>query len=154
MSRFFPAKINGKNGVENYLDTRNNKFVLKASFLDHDHYVLGHYNAETNEFEVEGADFMEGNTDRRYDYGGNFYASKPFFDGGKRRRILWAWLTEADTRADDIKKGWSGLQSIPRVLWLSTSGKQLVQWPVHEIEKLRKEKSRNPREGAKGKIID
>lgn len=29
------------------------------------------------------------------------------------------------------------LQTIPRTIWLHESGKQLVQWPVVEIEKLR-----------------
>lgn len=29
------------------------------------------------------------------------------------------------------------LQTIPRAIWLHKSGKQLVQWPVVEIEKLR-----------------
>jgi len=111
---FYPVKISGKNGVENYVETKDSKFVLKASFLDHDHYILGHYEAKINEFDVEKADFMEGNMDWRYDYGAKFYASKTFFDGGKRRRILWAWVPESDTRADDIKKGWSGLQVIPK----------------------------------------
>lgn len=32
------------------------------------------------------------------------------------------------------------LQAIPRKLWLDKSGKQLVQWPVVEIEKLRGKK--------------
>lgn len=31
----------------------------------------------------------------------------------------------------------SFLQAIPRKIWLEKSGKQLVQWPVQEIEKLR-----------------
>jgi len=29
------------------------------------------------------------------------------------------------------------LQTIPRAIWLHKSGKELVQWPVEEIEKLR-----------------
>uniref|UniRef100_A0A803N1X2 Uncharacterized protein n=1 Tax=Chenopodium quinoa TaxID=63459 RepID=A0A803N1X2_CHEQI len=137
---FYPVTINSKDGAENYLMKENTKFILKASFLDHDHYVLGFYKAETNEFEVDTTDFMEGNTDWRYDYGSKYYASKTFFDGEKRRRILWAWILEADGRANDKKKGWSGLQSLPRVVWLSTSGKQLMQWPIQEIESLRKDK--------------
>ncbi|XP_057524797.1 beta-fructofuranosidase, insoluble isoenzyme CWINV3-like [Amaranthus tricolor] len=137
---FYPVSVNSKDGSENYLETVNTKFVLKASFLDHDHYILGYYKAQTNEFEVETSDFLEGNIDWRYDYGGKFYASKTFFDSGKNRRILWAWIIEADGRANDVKKGWSGLQSIPRVVWLSSSGKQLVQWPIQEIESLRKNK--------------
>lgn len=29
------------------------------------------------------------------------------------------------------------LKAIPRTLWLHESGKQLIQWPIVEIEKLR-----------------
>ena len=29
------------------------------------------------------------------------------------------------------------MQSFPRSLWLDTDGKQLVQWPVEEVESLR-----------------
>lgn len=29
------------------------------------------------------------------------------------------------------------MQSIPRTIWLHKSGKQLIQWPVVEVEKLR-----------------
>ncbi|XP_056698531.1 beta-fructofuranosidase, insoluble isoenzyme CWINV3 isoform X2 [Spinacia oleracea] len=137
---FYPVSIDSKDGVENYLKKEDTKFVLKASFLDHDHYVLGFYKTETNEFEVDITDFMEDNTDWRYDYGSKFYASKTFFDGEKKRRILWAWILEANGRENDKKKGWSGLQSLPREVWLSTSGKQLIQWPIQEIESLRKGK--------------
>lgn len=146
---FYPVNMNGKKGVENYLESGNVKYVLKASLLDHDHYILGHYNTEMNEFEVETASFMEA-TDWRYDYGGKFYASKTFFDGKKQRRILWGWVQESNGPVDDIKKGWSGVQSIPRVLWLSASGKQLVQWPIEEIESLRAEKVELELEELKG----
>ncbi|KHN11274.1 Beta-fructofuranosidase, cell wall isozyme [Glycine soja] len=71
-----------------------------------------------------------------YDYG-KYYASKTFFDDGKKRRILLAWVSESSSSADDKKKGWSGIYTIPRTIWLHKSGKQLVQWPVVEIEKLR-----------------
>jgi len=29
------------------------------------------------------------------------------------------------------------MQTIPRTIWLHKSGKQLIQWPVVEVEKLR-----------------
>lgn len=29
------------------------------------------------------------------------------------------------------------MQAIPRKIWLDPSGKQLLQWPVEEVEKLR-----------------
>lgn len=32
------------------------------------------------------------------------------------------------------------MQSFPRALWLDTDGKQLVQWPVEEIETLRRKR--------------
>ena len=102
---FYPVSIDSEDGVENYLKREDTKFVLKASFLDHDHYVLGFYKAETNEFEVDITDFMEDNTDWRYDYGSKFYASKTFFDGEKKGRILWAWVLEANGRANDKKNG-------------------------------------------------
>lgn len=79
---------------------------------------------------------MESDTGLRYDYG-KFYASKSFFDNVKKRRILWGWINESCSVDDDIKKGWSGIQAIPREIWLDPSGKQLVQWPVQEIAKLR-----------------
>ncbi|KAM0029591.1 putative glycosidase [Helianthus debilis subsp. tardiflorus] len=55
----------------------------------------------------------------------------------KNRRVLWAWVPEKDSEEDDIEKGWAGLQSFPRALWIDRSGKQLIQWPVEEIETLR-----------------
>ncbi|CBI20653.3 unnamed protein product, partial [Vitis vinifera] len=56
---------------------------------------------------------------------------------GKYRRILWAWIQESDSSSADIEKGWSGLQSIPRSVLLDQTGRQLVQWPIKEIEELR-----------------
>ncbi|TXG46444.1 hypothetical protein EZV62_028053 [Acer yangbiense] len=79
----------------------------------------------------------------RYDYG-KFYASKTFFDSDKNRRILWGWVNESSSVDDDIKKGWSGLQAIPRRLWLDKSGKHLVQWPVVELESLRVKRVHQP----------
>ncbi|KAF2323559.1 hypothetical protein GH714_036109 [Hevea brasiliensis] len=55
----------------------------------------------------------------------------------KNRRLLWAWLNESSSVSDDIKKGWAGIQAVPRAVWLDKSGKQLVQWPIKEIEMLR-----------------
>nr|GFA79709.1 putative glycoside hydrolase, family 32 [Tanacetum cinerariifolium] len=49
---------------------------------------------------------------------------------------LWSWINEGDSESDDNKRGWSGLQSIPRSIWLSENGDQLVQWPVKELDKL------------------
>ncbi|KAG4380445.1 hypothetical protein GLYMA_16G175800v4 [Glycine max] len=67
---------------------------------------------------------------------GMFYASNSFFDYAKNRRILWGWSKECETTQDDYEKGWAGLQSIPRQVWLHKSGKWLMQWPIEEVEKL------------------
>lgn len=107
---FFPVSINSKNGVDTSSQDKFTKHVLKASFNNHDYYILGNYAAETDKFSVE-TDFMDSGKDLLYDYG-KFYASKTFFDGAKNRRILWGWINESDSESDDIKKGWSGLQVI------------------------------------------
>lgn len=82
--------------------------VLKASFDDHDYYILGSYDDVSDGFSVVGVDFMDDVVRLRYDYG-VFYASKSFFDDAKKRRILWGWVTEADGEANDVERGWSGL---------------------------------------------
>ncbi|EMS67174.1 Beta-fructofuranosidase, insoluble isoenzyme 2 [Triticum urartu] len=63
-----------------------------------------------------------------------------FYDPVKRRRILWGWANESDTAVDDVAKGWAGIQAIPRKVWLDPSGRQLMQWPVEELEALRAKK--------------
>ncbi|KAJ7966419.1 Beta-fructofuranosidase, insoluble isoenzyme like [Quillaja saponaria] len=116
------------------LDTKSSegKHVLKASFNSHDYYILGDYIARTDKFSVT-TDFT---SDLQYDYG-KFYASKTFLDSSTKRRILWVWVKESDSESDDNSKGWSGLQSIPRNVVLGKTGRQLVQWPIKEIENLR-----------------
>ncbi|XP_021912599.1 beta-fructofuranosidase, insoluble isoenzyme CWINV1-like [Carica papaya] len=111
------------------------KYVLKVSTYPVDSYVLGKYDVESDRLTVD-SEFEDGGLDFRHDYG-KFYASKTFFDSAKKRRILWAWIAETDTEVDSVKRGWAGLQSIPRTILLSESGRQLVQWPVEEIETLR-----------------
>ncbi|KAA8525153.1 hypothetical protein F0562_006983 [Nyssa sinensis] len=131
---FYPVSINGESGLDTSVQTRFTKHVFKASFLSnhHDYYIMGNYEPKTDRYSVD----MDSGLQLRYDYG-KFYASKTFFDSAKKRRILWAWINESASESDDIKKGWSGLQSIPRSVLVGKSGKQLVQWPIKEIEKLR-----------------
>ncbi|CAK7352936.1 unnamed protein product [Dovyalis caffra] len=107
---FFPVGISSTNGVDTSSQDKYTKHVLKASFNHHDYYILGSYMPEKDKFSVE-TDFMDSTgMDLRYDYG-KFYASKTFFDSAMKRRILWGWINESDSESDDIKKGWSGLQS-------------------------------------------
>ncbi|CAN6234938.1 unnamed protein product [Urochloa humidicola] len=112
------------------------KYVLKNS-LDlrrYDYYTVGTYDRRAERYVPDDPAGDERHL--RYDYG-NFYASKTFYDPAKRRRILWGWANESDTSADDVAKGWAGIQAIPRTVWLDPSGKQLLQWPIEEVEALR-----------------
>ncbi|KAJ0601800.1 putative fructan beta-(2,1)-fructosidase [Helianthus annuus] len=138
---FYPVICNGKSGLDTSVISvqgKDIKHVLKASFNNQDYYIMGKYDPESDHYDVD-ADFMKSKGWLRYDYG-RFYASKSFYDGDKKRRILWSWVCEGDTAPDAIEKGWSGLQTIPRSIQLSKNEDQLVQWPVKELEKLRTRK--------------
>nr|XP_043627787.1 beta-fructofuranosidase, insoluble isoenzyme CWINV3-like [Erigeron canadensis] len=131
---FYPVSVKEKNGLDTSVEGENIRHVLKASFNSHDYYILGDYDPKTDHYNVD-IDFMDSKGSLRYDYG-RFYASKSFYDAEKKRRILWSWINEGDSESDDTKKGWSGLQSIPRSIWLNEKGDQLMQWPVKELENL------------------
>ncbi|KAJ0007286.1 hypothetical protein Pint_28935 [Pistacia integerrima] len=134
---FFPVSNNSRKGVDTSMIGLNIRYVLKASIskTQHDCYMIGTYNVTADKF-IPDQGSMDGVSALRYDYG-QFYASKTFFDSAKNRRILWGWIIELSSEADNVKKGWAGLQAVPRSLWLDKSGKQLMQWPIAEVEKLR-----------------
>ncbi|KAI3471918.1 hypothetical protein Pfo_028606 [Paulownia fortunei] len=137
---FYPVSISGKNGLDTSVISPNVKHVLKAS-LDvtrYEYYTLGSYFPEKDRY-IPDKDMVDGWNGLRYDYG-NFYASKSFFDPRKNRRILWGWANESDTTENDVKKGWAGIQLIPRTIVLDPNGKQLLQWPIEEVETLRRNK--------------
>ncbi|XP_065849836.1 beta-fructofuranosidase, insoluble isoenzyme CWINV1-like isoform X1 [Euphorbia lathyris] len=137
---FFPVPINSTDGVDTSYFNADVKHVMKASisFNAHDYYSIGSYIPQIGKY-IPFHDLTGSTSDLRYDYG-KFYASKTFFDSFKKRRILWGWVNESDSTEDDVKKGWSGLQAIPRKIWLDTEGKQLLQWPIEEINELRGKK--------------
>ncbi|KAF8769180.1 hypothetical protein HU200_006682 [Digitaria exilis] len=114
------------------------RHVLKLSKAgDEDYYVVGMYDDEADMFSPVEEDGDDVRNWRRIDHG-HVFGAKSFFDARKNRRVLWAWVDEMDSRDDDVAKGWTGIQSFPRALWLDSDGKQLVQWPVEEIETLRR----------------
>ncbi|KAI9109565.1 hypothetical protein K1719_019619 [Acacia pycnantha] len=134
---FFPVLSKSMFGVDTSVDGPFVRHVLKVSLDDkkHDYYLIGTYDSKNDKF-IPDTGFQNVDSVLRYDYG-KYYASKTFFDDVKKRRILLGWVNESSSVADDTTKGWSGIQAIPRAIWLHKSGKQLVQWPVVEIEKLR-----------------
>eukprot|EP00253_Pinus_taeda_P003097 PITA_03097 len=114
------------------------KHVLKNSLDDTkvDYYTVGHYLPHLDKYIPDNGS-LEGPNGLRYDYG-KFYASKTFFDDNKSRRILWGWINESDSVADDLNKRWASLQAIPRVVRLDPlTRRSLFQWPVPELESLR-----------------
>ncbi|KAI5393520.1 hypothetical protein KIW84_060590 [Lathyrus oleraceus] len=136
---FFPVYINSTNGVDTSMENSSVRHVLKISYqrTHIDYYLIGKYVSDSDQEKFIPDEKYSGTwNDLRFDYG-KFFASKSFFDYAKNRRILWAWVRETDSRQDDIEKGWAGLQAIPRKFWLDKSGKQLMQWPIEELEKLR-----------------
>ncbi|XP_061370308.1 beta-fructofuranosidase, cell wall isozyme-like isoform X2 [Gastrolobium bilobum] len=147
---FFPVLDKSPLGLDTSVNGDDVRHVLKVSLDDkkHDYYLVGTYVAAKDIF-IPDKGFEETEFVLRYDYG-KFYASKTFFDKGNDRRILLGWVNESSSVADDMKKGWSGIQAIPRAIWLHKSGKQLVQWPVVEIEKLRANPVKWPTKVLKG----
>ncbi|KAL6844136.1 hypothetical protein ACP4OV_025809 [Aristida adscensionis] len=133
-----PAASGAAAGVKHVL-----KVSMPAPTLE-DFYAVGRYDDATDTFTPDdgggggaAGDYLSW---RRIDYG-HLYASKTFFDARRNRRVLWAWVNESDSEADDVARGWSGLQSFPRALWLDAGGRQLVQWPVEEVEALRRRRA-------------
>ncbi|KAG4972487.1 hypothetical protein JHK82_038156 [Glycine max] len=124
-------------GLDTSVNGDNVRHVLKVSLDDtkHDHYLIGTYDIAKDIFTPDNG-FEDSQTVLRYDYG-KYYASKTIFEDGKNRRVLLGWVNESSSVPDDIKKGWAGIHTIPRAIWLHKSGKQLVQWPVVELESLR-----------------
>ncbi|KAK1390369.1 beta-fructofuranosidase, insoluble isoenzyme 1-like [Heracleum sosnowskyi] len=134
---FYPVAPESKHGLDTSKMGRNIKHVLKVSLNStrYEYYTIGKYNRVKDRYVPDNTS-VDSWAGLRYDYG-NFYASKTFFDPTKNRRILWGWANESDSQHDDVRKGWAGIQLIPRRIWLDPSGRQLVQWPIEEIETLR-----------------
>ncbi|GAY38554.1 hypothetical protein CUMW_037570 [Citrus unshiu] len=105
---FFPVSTKSPKGVDTSVIGPNIKHVLKVSLSN---YQQDYYTIGTYNITTDTYIAEEGsfddNSGLRYDYG-KFYASKTFFDS----KLLGT-------------------------LWLDKSGRQLMQWPISEIEKLR-----------------
>nr|KAJ0206977.1 hypothetical protein LSAT_V11C500289300 [Lactuca sativa] len=135
---FYPVSTKGEKGLDTrVIDGDHIKHVFKVSLeiTKFDYYTIGKYDASQDIY-IPDEGMMDGWAGLRYDWG-NFYASKSFFDPSKNRRVIWGWANESSTEDENVKKGWAGIQLIPRTVWLDPSGKQLLNWPVAELETLR-----------------
>ncbi|KAF8702417.1 hypothetical protein HU200_032793 [Digitaria exilis] len=138
----FPVAEHGTEGLDTSAPSGPGvRHVFKLTKdKDEDYYVVGWYDDVADTFvpvEEEGGGGDDGYNWRRVDYG-HVFGGKSFYDARKKRRVFWVWMDEMDSRPDNIAKGWAGIMIFPRVWWLDTDGKQLVQWPVEEIETLRR----------------
>ncbi|KAL3755624.1 hypothetical protein ACJRO7_002643 [Eucalyptus globulus] len=122
---FFPVSKNNTNGLDTSALGQGVKHVLKVN-LDLTRYDTITYHPDVDKYMLDNTS-ADGWSSLRYDYG-NFYASKTFFDSVKNWRLLWGWANEFDAIQFDV---------IPRKIWLDRNGKQLLQWPVEELETLR-----------------
>ena len=73
---FYPVSSSSRNGVDTSVQNADTKHVLKASFKENDHYIIGKYVPETDDYFIE-TDFLDVGSDLRYDYG-NFMLPKHF----------------------------------------------------------------------------
>uniref|UniRef100_A0A0C9QPW1 TSA: Wollemia nobilis Ref_Wollemi_Transcript_14316_2269 transcribed RNA sequence n=1 Tax=Wollemia nobilis TaxID=56998 RepID=A0A0C9QPW1_9CONI len=150
---FYPVALLGKEGLDTSMLASSAKHVLKVSLDDkkYDSYTIGTYLFDKDRYVPDNTS-VDNEDGLRYDYG-KFYASKTFFDYHKNRRILWGWINESDSTADDIAKDWSGVQAIPRTIWLDNVSKsRLLQWPISEIESLRLKKTDKKKHSSQQRI--
>jgi beta-fructofuranosidase len=138
---FYPIPYEGKHGLDTY--TEEHKYVLKASIDEdhnrHDFYSIGSYNLTTRTYTPDDPSKDTG-IGLRCDYG-KYFASKSFYDAGKKRRIVWGWANESDSISASVTKGWAGVMTIPRVISLDhATGRNIIQEPIEELKQLRGEK--------------
>eukprot|EP00262_Sarcandra_glabra_P021239 TRINITY_DN885_c0_g3_i1.p1 TRINITY_DN885_c0_g3~~TRINITY_DN885_c0_g3_i1.p1 ORF type:complete len:468 (+),score=25.08 TRINITY_DN885_c0_g3_i1:225-1628(+) len=136
---FYPVSTTSNTGLDTSANGPGVKHVLKASLDDdkHDYYAIGSYDEANITWTPDNPELDVG-IGIRHDYG-KYYASKTFYDQNKQRRVLWGWTGETDSEATDLAKGWASLMTIPRVvLFDEKTGSNLLQWPVEEVESLRK----------------
>jgi len=103
------------------------KHVLLASVLGTVLYFVGTWS------DFKFTPQLQGDTD----FGGSFYAAQVFPDA-RGRRIMFGWLRENRSDAAQREAGWSGVMSLPRIVYLRKDGDLGIK-PAPEVEMLRGE---------------
>ncbi len=113
-----------------------NRHVLIISFQHHETgqllytgYFMGRY--ENHHFTPESQHIL--------DYGSHFYAPQVMRDA-HGRSIMFGWLWEGRSEAEQRKAGWAGVMSLPRLLTMRNDGLLGIE-PVPELQKLRGEQA-------------
>lgn len=108
------------------------KYVLIVSYQDGERGRLLYSGYYVGDFV---ADRFHPLTHGLLEYGGAMYAPQVMRDE-QGRQLLWGWLMEGRGRDAQIKSGWSGVMTLPRILALRDDN-HLTLEPAPELAKLR-----------------
>jgi len=110
----------------------SNQLVMKASLLGHDFWVVGQLDPIEKTFKPLWGDL--GEFEQLVDQG-KYYASKSFYDPVNDQQIIVGWVAEDDDQG--VKRGWQGMHSLPRSIFLSDDGLQIRSKPIEAVQTLR-----------------
>jgi beta-fructofuranosidase len=106
--------------------------VLKASLLGRDFWALGNIDPIKLIFTPINHDL--GEYSQLIDHG-KFYASKTFYDPINRQQVVVGWTAEEDNQGQ--QRGWQGLLTLPRAIFLSEDNLEIRTRPIEELKTLR-----------------
>jgi beta-fructofuranosidase len=106
--------------------------VLKASLLGRDFWALGNIDPIQLIFTPVNHDL--GEYSQLIDHG-KFYASKTFYDPINRQQVVVGWTAEEDNQGQ--QRGWQGLLTLPRAIFLSEDDLEIRTRPIEELKTLR-----------------
>jgi beta-fructofuranosidase len=110
----------------------SNYTVLKASFNGHDFWTIGSIDPIKLIFTPINNDL--GEFIQLID-NGKFYASKTFYDPINNQQVIVGWTAEDDNPGE--QRGWQGLLTLPRAIFLSNDNLQLRTRPIEALKTLR-----------------
>ncbi|CAF2112402.1 unnamed protein product [Rotaria magnacalcarata] len=114
----------------------SNRLVMKVSLRGQDFWAVGELDPIQKNFRPLAGDVDE--YTQLIDQG-KFYASKSFYDPIHDQQVIVGWIGEDDDQGE--KRGWQGMHSLPRSIFLSNDGLQLGSRPIEALQTLRVEES-------------
>jgi beta-fructofuranosidase len=106
--------------------------VLKASLLGHDFWTIGF--TDLIKFVFTPINHDVGEYIQLID-NGKFYASKTFYDPINNQQVVMGWSAEDDDQG--AQRGWQGLLTLPRAIFLSDNDLELRTRPIEAVKTLR-----------------
>ena len=112
----------------------SDQLAMKASFRGQDFWAVGDLDPIEKVFRPLAGDL--GEYTQLVDMG-KFYASKSFYDPLHDQQLIVGWVAEDDDQGE--KRGWQGMHSLPRQIFLSDDGLHLRSRPISTVYSLRNE---------------